>query len=74
MPFDSKGLIAYIRILLEQATTLWYKEEVEKEAVYKVEITIYKVRLSKPAKHALPISPAIKKAADTGSSNSKFVV
>ncbi|KAK2066393.1 hypothetical protein P8C59_000222 [Phyllachora maydis] len=74
MPFNSKGLIAYIYVLLKQATALRYKEEAEKKAVRKAEIAIRKVRISKPAKHALPTSPAAKKAADISSSNSKFVV
>ncbi|KAK2068177.1 hypothetical protein P8C59_002834 [Phyllachora maydis] len=62
-PLDSKGLIVYIYILLEQAAALWRKEEAEEEAAYKVEIAIRKARLFKAAKHALPILPAIKKAA-----------
>ncbi|KAK2067136.1 hypothetical protein P8C59_000896 [Phyllachora maydis] len=79
-PLNSKGLIVYIYVLLKQATTLWYKEEVEEEAAYKAEIAIYKAHLSKHAKHALPILLAIKKAAlaaiyaNTGNSNGKFVV
>ncbi|KAK2075501.1 hypothetical protein P8C59_009623 [Phyllachora maydis] len=56
------------------AATLRRKEEAEEEAVYKAEIAIRKARVSKPAKYALPISPAIKKAANTSSSNGKFVV
>ncbi|KAK2073046.1 hypothetical protein P8C59_007355 [Phyllachora maydis] len=51
------------------AATLRRKEEAEEEAVYKAEIAIYKACLSKYAKHALPMLPAIKKAANTGSSN-----
>ncbi|KAK2072106.1 hypothetical protein P8C59_006482 [Phyllachora maydis] len=67
---NSEGLIVHIYILLKQAATLWHKEEAEEEAVYKAEIAIYKAY-----KHALPISPAVKKAAsDTGGSNGKFVV
>ncbi|KAK2075419.1 hypothetical protein P8C59_009548 [Phyllachora maydis] len=78
MPFDSEGLIAHIRVLLKQATTLRRKEEAEEEAAYKAEIAIYKARLSKRAEYALPTSLAVKKAAlaaaDTSSGNGKFVV
>ncbi|KAK2071142.1 hypothetical protein P8C59_005590 [Phyllachora maydis] len=75
MPFNSKGLIVRIYILLKQATTLRRKEKAEEEAVYKAEIAIYKARISKPAKHSLSILPAIKKAVgDTSSSDCKFVV
>ncbi|KAK2071004.1 hypothetical protein P8C59_005461 [Phyllachora maydis] len=63
MPLNSKGLITRVYILLEQAATLWYKEEAEKEAARKAEIATYKARISKPAEHALPTSLAVKKAA-----------
>ncbi|KAK2073965.1 hypothetical protein P8C59_008202 [Phyllachora maydis] len=56
------------------ATILWRKEEAEEKAVYKAEIAIYKARLSKYVKHALPTSPAAKKAANTSSSDGKFVI
>ncbi|KAK2069351.1 hypothetical protein P8C59_003937 [Phyllachora maydis] len=69
IPFDSKGLIIYIYVLLKQAATLRRKEEAEEKAVYKAEIATYKVYISKPAKYALPISLAIKKAADTSSND-----
>ncbi|KAK2070710.1 hypothetical protein P8C59_005185 [Phyllachora maydis] len=79
IPLNSKGLIVRIYILLKQAAILWRKEEAEEEAARKTEIAIYKARLSKRAKHALPILLAVKKRAytvgsNTGSGDSKFVV
>ncbi|KAK2073284.1 hypothetical protein P8C59_007574 [Phyllachora maydis] len=47
----------------DDPNTTDYKKEVEEEVVYKAEIAIYKARLSKAVKYALPTLPAIKKAA-----------
>ncbi|KAK2070942.1 hypothetical protein P8C59_005402 [Phyllachora maydis] len=57
------GYITDLKKRLNKAAVLQRKEEVEEEAVYKAEITIYKARLSKRAEHALPTLLAIKKAA-----------